>query len=68
VDGVEDVAVRDTGGGDAQLVIDCLTDARDGVECEIARVVAGRWSLHRLQREQPTLENIFLRYIGEQQS
>jgi len=63
VDGVEEVVVRNAGSGDSRLQIECRTDARDEIECEIARVVAGRWALHRLQREQPTLENIFLRYI-----
>ena len=29
----------------------------------IARAVAARWELHRLERQQPTLENIFLRYV-----
>jgi len=67
LDGVQDVVVNETAGGAGQLAIDCRTDAREGIECEIARVVAGRWSLHRLQREQPTLENIFLRYIGGEQ-
>ena len=30
----------------------------------IARTVAARWALHRLERQQPTLENIFLSYIA----
>jgi hypothetical protein len=25
--------------------------------------VAARWDLHRLERQEPTLENIFLRYV-----
>jgi hypothetical protein len=40
-------------------------DGRDGVEAAIARAVANRWELQRLERQQPTLENIFLRYVGE---
>ena len=35
------------------------------VEARIARVVATRWSLHRLERQQPTLENVFLRYVTQ---
>jgi hypothetical protein len=35
------------------------------VEAAIARAVAGRFDLHRLERSQPTLENIFLRYVQE---
>ena len=34
-----------------------------GVEAAIARAVAARWDLHRLERQQPTLENVFLRYV-----
>jgi hypothetical protein len=47
------------------LTVDCRVDAGDGVEAAIARAVAGRWDLHRLERQQPTLENIFLRYVNE---
>ncbi|MBI1398063.1 MAG: ATP-binding cassette domain-containing protein [Betaproteobacteria bacterium] len=63
VEGVIDVAIRPAGTDDGQLAVDCQTDAGEGVEARIARAVASRWSLHRLQREQPTLENVFLRYI-----
>ena len=34
------------------------------VEAAIARAVATRWELHHLERRQPTLENVFLHYIG----
>ncbi|MEQ1881539.1 MAG: ABC transporter ATP-binding protein [Burkholderiales bacterium] len=44
--------------------VECQTDAREGVEAAIARTVATRWNLHRLERQQPTLENIFLRYVA----
>ena len=47
------------------LNVDCQTDAREGLEAAIARAVAGRWDLHRLERQQPTLENIFLRYVSQ---
>ncbi|MFO1321841.1 MAG: ABC transporter ATP-binding protein [Burkholderiales bacterium] len=62
LEGVHDVAFRDIGHG--QWSIACRTDASEGIEARIARAVSGRWSLHQLQREQPTLENIFMRYIG----
>lgn len=62
IEGVNDVAFRDIGHG--QWSIACQTDASEGIEARIARAVTARWSLHQLQREQPTLENIFLRYIG----
>jgi ABC-2 type transport system ATP-binding protein len=65
VDGVISVHARPNGTRGELLSVDCQVDNRDGVEAAIARVVAGRWSLHRLERQQPTLENIFLRYVGE---
>jgi ABC-2 type transport system ATP-binding protein len=46
------------------LTAECRVDARDGVEAAIARAVAGRFALHRLERRAPTLENVFLRYVG----
>ena len=45
--------------------VECQVDAREGIEARIARAVASRWELHRLERQQPTLENIFLRYVGD---
>ena len=51
-------------GSQHMLNVECQTDAREGVEAAIARAVATRWALHRLERQQPTLENIFLRYVG----
>jgi len=66
VDGVRDVEIH-PGPGDARLLTAaCQVDARSGVEAAIARAVATRWDLHRLERQQPTLENIFLRYVKEQ--
>ena len=62
IPGVREVSVVAIGTGE-QLSIECRTDVKDGVEADIARVVAAKWSLHRLQRELPTLENIFLRYV-----
>jgi ABC-2 type transport system ATP-binding protein len=50
------------------LNAECQTDVREGVEAAIARAVAGRWDLHRLERQQPTLENIFLRYVSQAQA
>ncbi|MFN0305122.1 MAG: ABC transporter ATP-binding protein [Burkholderiales bacterium] len=64
VQGVNRVSVRAMAGRESVLHVECHVDAGDGVEARIARVVAGRWDLHRLDRRQPTLENIFLRYVG----
>jgi ABC-2 type transport system ATP-binding protein len=65
VDGVKSATVRQAASRGEMLAIDCQVEARDGVEAAIARAVAARWSLHRLERQQPTLENVFLRYISE---
>jgi len=63
VKGVDAVAVHPV-SGHPRLTVECQVDARDGVEAEIARVVSRRWDLHRLERQQPTLENIFLQYVA----
>src|SRR6185312_13494374 len=65
IDGVRAAIVHSMAGGDAVQTVECQVDAREGVEARIARAVASRWDLHRLERQQPTLENIFLRYIGD---
>ncbi len=64
IDGVISVSVRAVSENADMLSIDCHVDARAGIEASIAKAVAGRWSLHRLERQQPTLENVFLRYVG----
>ena len=65
VAGVRGVIVRSMAGNDAVQSVECQVDAQDGIEARIARAVASRWELHRLERQQPTLENIFLRYVGD---
>jgi ABC-2 type transport system ATP-binding protein len=64
VEGVVSVMVRPVPGG-TRVRADCQVSERDGVEARIAKTVALRWPLHRLERQQPTLENVFLRYVGE---
>ena len=64
IDGVRSVDIRPHAQHADLLSIECHVDAHDGVEAAIARAVATRWSLHRLERQQPTLENVFLRYVG----
>ena len=51
VDGVRSVDVRAAPGSPRVLIAECQIDARDGVEAAIARAVAGRWDLHRLERQ-----------------
>ena len=65
VAGVTAVDVRAAPGDDGLLAVECQVDARHGVEAAIARAVASRWELHRLERQQPTLENVFLQYVKE---
>jgi len=65
VEGVRDVNIRSEAGEAGVLRVECQVGARDGVEAAIARAVAGRWDLHRLERRQPTLEHVFLRYVQE---
>jgi len=64
VEGVRDVDVRPS-GPPGVLTVECRVEAKDGVEAAIARAVASRWDLHRLERHEPTLENVFLRYVSQ---
>jgi ABC-2 type transport system ATP-binding protein len=66
VDGVSAVHVRAAPGGGGVLLADCRIERREGVESAIARAVAGPWNLHRLERQQATLETIFLKYVHEE--
>jgi ABC-2 type transport system ATP-binding protein len=61
--GVTAVSIAERADDARALSVECQTDARDGVEAAIARAVAARWDLHRLERQQPTLENVFLNYV-----
>jgi len=65
VDGVSGLEIHPFPGDHDVLSVECQVDARDGIEAAIARAVASRWDLHRLDRQRPTLENIFLRYVKE---
>lgn len=65
VDGVSSVQMHPHAGRPDLHAIQCQVDTREGVEAAIARAVAARWSLFRLERQQPTLENIFLRYVSD---
>ncbi len=67
IDGVQSVAVKEMSRQRGMLDVTCHVEARGGIESTIARVAAGKWDLHKLERQQPTLENIFLRYVGKQE-
>jgi len=63
MEGVNAVRIQLLPGRASTHYIECQVEARDGIEAHIARAVASRWELHRLERQQPTLENVFLRYV-----
>ena len=63
IEGVRAVDVHAAADDHGRLEVDCRVDARTGVEAAIARAVATRWELHRLERQEPTLESVFLRYV-----
>ena len=65
VDGVRQVAVHPLPGRAGCSRFECQVEDREGIEAHIARAVTRRWDLHRLERQQPTLENVFLRYVSE---
>jgi ABC-2 type transport system ATP-binding protein len=63
-DGVTDVIIRPLASRPGLFGAECVVDADDTVEARIARAVTGCAELYKLERRQPTLENVFLRYIG----
>jgi len=64
IDGVRSAQIVEAGNGGARAIrATCQVDARDGIEAAIARAVAPYWDLYRLERQQPTLENVFLQYV-----
>jgi ABC-2 type transport system ATP-binding protein len=65
IDGVNAVNMHPAAQNSSVQRVECQVDSREGIESSIARTVAGRWELHRLERQQPTLENIFLRYVSD---
>ena len=65
IEGVQSVTIGNVSRGSSMVSADCHVDAREGIEASIARTISAKWDLHQLDRHQPTLENVFLRYIGE---
>lgn len=61
--GVTAVIIHSHPSAEGIVTANCQVEPRDGIEAVIARAVANRWDLYRLERQQPTLENIFLRYV-----
>lgn len=64
IDGVKAVISKPT-NRQGVLQVECDVEERDGIEADVARAIAPVWALHRLERRQPTLENIFLHYVRE---
>jgi ABC-2 type transport system ATP-binding protein len=67
LDGVNAVDMEQVPGKESLCRVDCQVDASEGIESRIARAVTARWALHRLERKHPTLENVFLRYIRDEE-
>ncbi len=67
VNGVTGVIIHPHPTAAGVVTVNCQVEQRDGVEASIARAVANRWDLYRLERQQPSLENIFLRYVATNQ-
>ncbi len=65
IDGVIAAHVGKVPGRESLCRAECQVEASENIESDIARVVARRWPLHRLDRQQPTLENVFLRYVSD---
>jgi ABC-2 type transport system ATP-binding protein len=63
IEGVSAVRIDEAVDGGQSIHAACQVDSRAGVEGAIARIVAARWTLLRLERQQPTLENVFLQYV-----
>ena len=65
-EGVAGVQLQAFGARPGIFAIDCQISATEGVEARIARTVTQCGELYRLERRQPTLEDVFLNYIGHQ--
>lgn len=64
--GVSGVRLQPFGARPGIFAIDCQVGAEEGIEARIARTVMQCGELYRLERRQPTLENVFLNYIGHE--
>jgi len=64
VDGVAAVEVAAGPAGAPAHAVTCRVDTDADPAPGIARAVAGRWDLHRLERRRPALEDVFLHYVG----
>lgn len=65
VEGVISAVLRPAPDNPEHQIAECVIEVRDAVEPLIARAVASRWDLYRIERNQPSLENVFLRYVSQ---
>ena len=66
VAGVLDTIIHPHPVRDGVFSIECRVQNDAGVEGRIARAATSVSELYRLERRQPTLENVFLSYIGHE--
>jgi len=64
VNGVSGLSIRPHPVRQGVVSIECLVQDMEGIESRIARAVMAAGELYRLERRQPTLENVFLGYVG----
>ena len=64
VEGITGISIKPLAARPGMLGIECQVNADEHIEARIARAIIKSGELHKLERRQPTLENIFLRYIG----
>jgi ABC-2 type transport system ATP-binding protein len=64
VDGITSISIKPLAARPGMLGVECQVTADEHIEARIARAIIQSGELHKLERRQPTLENIFLRYIG----
>ena len=64
VEGITSISIKPLAARPGMLGIECQVNADEHIEARIARAIIQSGELHKLERRQPTLENIFLRYIG----
>jgi len=68
IDGVNNTRAIPVSGQSQHYKIECQVEARDDIEADIAKAVTGAGNLHSLVRQQPSLENVFLKYVSESKS
>ncbi len=65
IDGVTDATVSQPSQSTGVVKAVCHVTAEGRIESKIAKEIATRFELLGLEKEQPNLENVFLRYVGK---